>query len=78
MFYRRNKSTFTRVQRLACCFVLIFLAMVVNAMWYVHYVINHHGDTLYVIVKTVDLKCEPILVSRIVCWSSVVLAMVRS
>ncbi len=31
---RPNKSNFTRVQRLCCCMALLFLSMVVNAMWF--------------------------------------------
>ena len=31
---RKNKSTFTRLQRLSVCLATLFLAMVCNAMWY--------------------------------------------
>ena len=32
--YRLSWSTFTRVQRLSCCLAVLFLTMVMNAMWY--------------------------------------------
>ena len=38
--YRKNKSDFTRVQRLSCCLAVLFLAMISNAMWY-----KTEGDT---------------------------------
>ena len=31
---RKTRSTFTRVQRLSCCWAILFLTMVSNAMWY--------------------------------------------
>jgi hypothetical protein len=32
--YRKNKSNFTRIQRLSTCLAILFLGMVANAMWY--------------------------------------------
>ena len=34
VFLRPPRSRFTRVQRVSCCFALLFLSMMVNAMWY--------------------------------------------
>ena len=31
---RPSRSSFTRLQRLTCCFSLLFLTMIANAMWY--------------------------------------------
>ena len=32
--YRKNKSKFSRLQRLCCCLSILFLTMISNAMWY--------------------------------------------
>ncbi|XP_066985426.1 LOW QUALITY PROTEIN: polycystin-1-like protein 2 [Macrobrachium rosenbergii] len=34
VFLRPPRSRFTRCQRVGCCFALLFLSMLVNAMWY--------------------------------------------
>ncbi|XP_043195453.1 polycystic kidney disease protein 1-like 2 [Amphibalanus amphitrite] len=34
VFLRPPRSRFTRMQRVSCCFALLFLSMMVNAMWY--------------------------------------------
>ncbi|KAK8779497.1 hypothetical protein V5799_019173 [Amblyomma americanum] len=34
VFMRPPKSRFTRVQRVSCCVALLYLSMLVNAMWY--------------------------------------------
>lgn len=34
IFMRPPKSRFTRAQRVTCCFAMLFLSMLVNAMWY--------------------------------------------
>ncbi|RWS31890.1 polycystic kidney disease protein 1-like protein 2-like protein [Leptotrombidium deliense] len=34
IFMRPPRSRFTRVQRVSCCMALLFLSMLVNAMWY--------------------------------------------
>ena len=34
VFLRPVRSRFTRVQRVSCCMALLYLSMLVNAMWY--------------------------------------------
>ena len=34
IFFRSTSTTFTRVQRCTCCFVLLFLSMFLNIMYY--------------------------------------------
>jgi hypothetical protein len=34
IFMRPPRSRFTRVQRVSCCVALLYLSMLVNAMWY--------------------------------------------
>lgn len=34
VFMRPPKSRFTRCQRVSCCVALLYLSMLVNAMWY--------------------------------------------
>ena len=34
VFYRKGKSSFSRVQRLSCCLAILYLTMISNAMWY--------------------------------------------
>ncbi len=34
IFMRSERSRFTRVQRVSCCFALLYLSMLCSAMWY--------------------------------------------
>ncbi len=33
-YFRNGRNTFTRAQRLACCFTALYLMMIVSAMFY--------------------------------------------
>lgn len=51
--YRKTRSTFTRVQRLNCCLVVIFILILTNAMWYATSAIPQVAFKFGIIVVTV-------------------------
>ena len=59
--YRPQPSNFTRVQRLSCCYVILFLAMIANAMFF------GQGDTA---ANTQGLVLGPIKITLGMLWIS--------
>jgi polycystin 1L2 len=60
IFFRPAHSSFTRVQRVTCCFVLLFLSMLMNIIYYGQGGSSNHADGLqigpfYLTTEQVDI-----------------------